>query len=123
MARIKLWGEPEHEKFFVSLERTPLVLANLRKQLPELRRELSKKWPVMYVGIQQPPVRRRNPINPHEVVKAAEVMLAIYLGSTAKSAGEETGPRIVKAVSKWIKEHSYKPRPRAKTHAKRRARR
>jgi hypothetical protein len=115
MARIRIWGEPGHTEFFVSLERTPIVLGDLRNRLPNLKRKLSKTWPVVYIGIQRPPVRRRNPIDPHEVIRTAKVGLEIYVAGAVAGAGKETGIKLVKAVAEWIKRHSYKPKARKPT--------
>jgi hypothetical protein len=120
VAKITIWGEPAHQEFFVSFERTPLVLADLRKELPKLKRELSKNWPVMYVGIQQPLIRRKNPIDPHAVVQTAKVGLEIFLAGSVAGAGKETGAQLVKTVTAWIKRHAYKPKRKPRKPAKKR---
>lgn len=92
----------------VSLERTQLVLADVRKALPQLKKELSKQWPVIHVEIDYRRPRARNPFNPSDVVKAACLLLMIrFLYSAADSAGKETGTttsrEILKYVQRWLK--------------------
>lgn len=89
----------------ISLERTPLVLAELRKALPALKRDLRKRWPVLSVGIENRIPRRRNPINPSAVVTTACIVLAVRFGYEVSSeSGKEIGKTIGKEVSKYLRQ-------------------
>lgn len=83
----------------VSLEQSPLVLADVRKALPQLKKELSKRWPVLWIDIENQIPRRRNPYDAGEVVKAACVVLIIAF---AKGGVEELGKKTVNAVTKYV---------------------
>jgi hypothetical protein len=88
----------------ISIERTPLVLAELRKALPTLRRDLRERWPVLSVGIENRIPRRRNPIDPSEVVRTACIVLAIRFGyEVAGEAGKKVGKTIGTEVSKYLR--------------------
>jgi hypothetical protein len=105
--RLVTGREPEGE-VFVSLEQTPLVLGELRKALPQLRAELQKKWPVLYVDIENQLPARRNSYDPSELVKAACIVLAIrFTWSAVDGAGKKLGEVVVDELSKyarrWIK--------------------
>ncbi len=106
-----LAGETQSGKSVsVSLERIPLVLADVREALPQLKKELDKQWPVLWVSIENQIPRRRNPYDPSEVFKAACVVLIIAF---AKGGGEELGKKTTSAVTKyvqnWINKFSRKP--------------
>lgn len=49
------------ETLFVPLERIPVVLADVHRALPQLKKELRKKWAVEYVEIENKISRRKNP--------------------------------------------------------------
>src|SRR5260370_17769217 len=57
--------EPYDEEVFVSLEDTPIVLADIRVALPQLQKELAARWPITRVEIEnKKPILRRNPHDP-----------------------------------------------------------
>jgi hypothetical protein len=92
----------------ISLERTPLVLAELRKALPALTKDLRKRWPVLSVSIENRFPRRRNPIDPSEVVKTACIVLAVRFGyevggEAGKKVGKTVGTEVSKYLRQWLK--------------------
>jgi hypothetical protein len=100
-------GDP-YETLFVSLERTPVVLADLRWALPQLKKELRKKWPVEFVEIENQIPRRKNPYSPSEIVTGACIGLVVTFGvAVAKAAGatigETLGDEISAHVRLWIR--------------------
>lgn len=99
----------------ISLERTPLVLAELRKALPALKRDLRKRWPVLYVGIENRIPRRRNPIDPSEVVRTASIVLAVkfsyeVVGEAGKEIGKTIGKDVSKYLRRWLKSFAKRRR-------------
>jgi hypothetical protein len=98
---VRIWGGSPAKEVFISIERTPLVLADLRKALPKLQRELAKKWPVESVSIQLQKSRIKNPTYPSQlIIRGTCVGLAIrLLGPSVDVAGKE----LSKYVKRWIK--------------------
>lgn len=93
---------------FVSLEQTPLVLSDVRRDLPQLKRELCRKWRVLHVAIENRIPHRRNPHVPGALVAVACVGLVVKFGlavadGAGKKIGETIGQEIVKYVNGWIK--------------------
>ena len=64
-------GGEKYEEVFISIERTPVVMADVRRILPQLKKELRKKWPVENVQIESRIPFRRNPYDPSQIVEAA----------------------------------------------------
>ena len=130
---------------FISLEATPVVLADVRTALPRLRKTLMTRWPsINAVEIENRRItRRRNPHDPTQVFRDAVFGIAIYIWSrparifldeVAREAGKKVGPEIgrqavaaMKYVQRWVKKmgdrvsrQSRKPTPRALPTKKRR---
>jgi hypothetical protein len=101
-------GGDLYETLFVSLERTPVVLADVRRALPQLKKELRKKWPVEYVEIENRIPRRKNPYSPTEIVTGACIGLVVTFSvAIAKAAGttigKTLGDEISAHVRRWIR--------------------
>lgn len=122
IVRVVSGGEPA--EIFVPIEDMPVVLSDLRRHLPELRKELRKQWPVEGVYIRQRTPRRRNPppltLLHTNYLTDAVIGLAIILGGgvvnglvgkLGKSIGEGIGDRIKRTVMKWLKARSGKRKP------------
>ena len=108
---VKVWGESPTTEVFISIERIPLVLADLRKALPELEKELCEKWPVESVNIEIRNPRLKNPTDTaHLIVVGGTVGLAIrFLGPSVDVAGKELAAR----VHRWLKSgHGVKKKKR-----------
>jgi hypothetical protein len=110
MPTVRVWSsdKPRDGEVFVSLERTPLVLVDVRKALPRLKAELQRKYPVVYVDIENRLPRRANPYDPSEVVKAACIVLAIRftwsaIDGAGKKLGEGVGDELAKHAKRWIR--------------------
>jgi hypothetical protein len=128
MTTVRLVSGQQHgfeEKVSVSLEQTPLVLADVRRKLPQLRKNLQKKWPVLYVDIENRLPQLHNPSVPGEIVTAACIVLTVTfahnLGATAgkeigKAVGKTIGQEVSKFIRNWVK-------ARADTPSRRKARR
>jgi hypothetical protein len=109
---------------FISLEETPVVLADVRTALPRLRKTLMTRWPsINAVEIENRRItRRRNPHDPTQVFRDAVFGIAIYLWSrparifldeVAREAGKKVGPEVgrqavaaMKYVERWVKRMS-----------------
>lgn len=107
IVRLVSGGEP-YEKVFVSLEQTPVVMAEVRRTLPQLKKELRKKWAVENVQIENRIPRLRNPYDPTQIVDAACVGLLISftlpaVRAASKKVGEAIGDEIAKRVRQWIR--------------------
>ena len=105
---------------FISLEETPVVLADVRTALPRLRKTLMTRWPsINAVEIENRRItRRRNPHDPTQVFRDAVFGIAIYLWSrparifldeVAREAGKKVGPEVgrqavaaMKYVERWV---------------------
>jgi hypothetical protein len=113
-------GGPPIKEVFVSVEDMPLVLGDVRRALPKLKRELSRKYRVERVELSSRVPRLRNPIEPSQIIVPACVGIVVYvIGPAAKAAstkvGDAIGDEIVKYVRRWLKRFSKKPRKRART--------
>ena len=123
---------------FISLEETPVVLADIRAALPRLRKTLMTRWPLIKaVEIENRRIiRRRNPHDPTQIFRDAAFGIAIYIWSrparifldeVAREAGKRVGPEVgrqavaaTKYEERWAKRmsdrvagRSRKPRPKA----------
>ena len=116
--------EVGEEDPFISLEETPVVLADVRSALPRLRKTLMTRWPsINAVEIENRRItRRRNPHDPTQVVRDAALGIAIYIWSrparifldeVARGAGKKAGPEVgrqavaaMKYVERWLKRMS-----------------
>jgi len=106
---------------FVSLEETPVVLADVRTALPQLRKTLMTRWPLVNaVEIENRRItRRHNPHDPTQVYRDAVFGIAIYISSrpvrifleeVARGAGKKIGPEVgrqavaaMRYVQRWVK--------------------
>jgi len=125
---------------FISLEETPVVLADVRTALPRLRKTLMTRWPsINAVEIENRRItRRRNPHDPTQVFRDAVFGIAIYIWSrparifldeVAREAGKKVGPEVgrqavaaMKYVQRWVNQmgdrafaQNRKPTPRTLT--------
>jgi hypothetical protein len=105
-------GEPDGE-VFVSLEHTPVVLADIRAALPQLKKDLSARWwPIDSVEIENQLPRRRNPVDLTQItrlsVEVACVGILVRFFNTAaqaaaKKVGDVAGDEIGEYVRGWIR--------------------
>jgi hypothetical protein len=107
-------GEP-CEEVFISLERTLIAMADVRSTLPQLQKELRRKWPVEHVRIETRIPRLRNPYDPSQVLEAACVGLVVSftlpaVRAASRKVGEAIGDEIAKYVRRWIRSIGN-PRP------------
>ncbi len=132
--------EPGEEDLFISLEETPVVLADVRTALPRLRKTLMTRWPsINAVEIENRRItRRRNPHDPTQVFRDAVFGIAIYIWSrparifldeVAREAGKKVGPEVgrqaaaaMRYVQRWVNQlgdrafpRNRKPTPRTLT--------
>ena len=92
---VRVVGAREPEQLFISIEDIPLVLADLRRSLPELAAELRGKWQVETVYIEEQKPRAKNPIDPAQIIPAACIGLVVVFGSAVlKAAGTKIGDAI-----------------------------
>ncbi|MGB4783869.1 MAG: hypothetical protein WAQ77_04070 [Candidatus Acidiferrum sp.] len=103
--------EPEH--VFIPIEDVPVVLSELRRSLPQLREELSRKWPVDSVQLEERRPRLKNPFEPSQVIPAACIGLVVIFSSAVLKAagtkiGEGIGDGIKPFVTRWVKGHFAK---------------
>ncbi len=96
------------EEVFISLERTPVAMADVRSTLPQLMKELRKKWPVEHIQIENRIPRLRNPYDPSQVVEAACVGLLVSftlpaVRAASRKVGEAIGDEIAKRVRRWFR--------------------
>src|ERR1017187_2358335 len=99
-------GGPPTKEVFVSVERTPLLLAHVRKALPGLKKELGKKWKVEDVTIEARMPRRKNSYDPKQILELACVGIAVhYVIGPALKAGvaDPVGAELKKYVTRWLK--------------------
>jgi hypothetical protein len=108
-------GLEKDEEVFVSLEHTPILLAQVRKNLLHLKSELSKKWSVEEVRIENRIPRLRNPYDALQIIEAACVgLLVSFTLPAVKAAGKKVGvaigDEIADRVRRWIR-INCKPSP------------
>lgn len=125
MAKVYLINSAREGEVFVSLERTPLVLAEVRKALPQLQTALQAKWPnAAYVDIEERRLRLRNPFHgvvTREMLEAIGIVLAVrFAVSASDAAGKEFGKGITQEVGRyvrrWLRQFSYgKTKTRARS--------
>ena len=125
MAIVQLVGRIPTKEAFVSVEQVPLVLADVRKALPELKRELAKKYRIEAVELTARQPRLPNPMSRRKVIITAAVgiLVTYVVGPAAKAAsekvGEAIGDAIVKFVRGWLKQFVKqgrdRPEPRKNT--------
>src|SRR5258708_18054243 len=93
----------KYSKVFVSLKRTQALLTDLRRNLPQLKAELCRKWQIENVQIENRIPRLRNPYDPSQVVEAACIGLLISftlpgVKAVSKKVGEAVGAELAKRV-------------------------
>lgn len=96
-------GRPPTKEVFVSVEDMPLVLVDVRRALPKLKRELSREYRVESVELSSRVPRRRNPIEPSQIIVPACVGIIVHV---VTKAGDAIGVKISKHVGRWLKEFS-----------------
>jgi hypothetical protein len=100
---IRVWTGREPKSLSVSLERTPVILADVRKALPQLKRELSRKWPIDSVYIEDKLPRRSNPFDASQIVEAATLALVVgFAHQVGKELGTGEGLAIKKYMREWL---------------------
>jgi ribosomal protein S19 len=102
IVRVVGGGAPTKE-IFVSVEDMSLVLADVRRALPKLKRELSRKYRVEGVELSSRIPRLRNPIEPSQIIVPACVGIIVHV---VTKAGDAIGVKISKHVGRWLKEFS-----------------
>jgi hypothetical protein len=111
---------------FVSLEDTPVVLANVRRSLPALKKEIENKWPVRIEGIDitnfRP--RRNNPVDLSSVLAHPGAVLALtFAFYFTKTAGTNIGDGVGKEITAHVRRRiSGKPKTKPKKKPERRRR-
>ncbi len=99
----RLVSDKEPEQVFISIEDTPIVLADLRRSLPELQEELCRKWPVESVHIHERRPYFKNPLHPSQVVEAACIgLIVVFSSAVLKAAGTKIGDAIGDGVKPFI---------------------
>jgi hypothetical protein len=93
---------------FISLENISIVLADLRRALPQLKNTLRRRWMVQTIEIENRIPRFRNPFDPSQIIVPAGIGLLITFGAAAaKAAGKEfgavAGKEIAAYVRRWIR--------------------
>jgi hypothetical protein len=97
---MRMWSRLPTKKVFVSLERTPLVLVDVRNALPQLKKDLGKKWQVESVTIELHKPRIKNPTDPTEfIVRGACVGLVVSL---LQPSVDVAGKELAKHVRRWL---------------------
>jgi len=130
------YDEYDDQEVFVSLEDTPIVLADIRAALPQLGEILTARWPNI-TGVEiinRRITRRRNPHDPTQVLANAVLCIAVYFctrpvtrpvqifleeaaRAVAKKVGDSVGDDIVEikeGIKIWIMAHApsaLKPTP------------
>ena len=117
------------ETVSISLEDVPLVMSRFRLELRGLERELRAKWPVVSVGVEQPPRVMRNPHFPGTPIPPSPPLLLVvaytsykagrmaeklsrtkssFMQSASTAAGKEIGKdigrKIRQFVNKWLQQ-------------------
>jgi hypothetical protein len=109
MPTVLLLGDGENSAQFVSvsLEHTPLILSEVRKALPQLKKELGKQWPVLWVGIENKKPRLRNPHDPSAIIEAACIVLTVkFFGGVGTELGKMALRAATKHIQNWIAKFS-----------------
>jgi uncharacterized protein YcfJ len=97
-------AEPYDETVFVSLEDTPIVLADIRAALPQLREELAARWPINRVEIEnRRPARRRNPYDPSQVEAVLGIVIGLFFFEATRAAGKKIGEAAGEEVGKYVR--------------------
>jgi hypothetical protein len=110
---------------FVSVEQTRLALSHVRRALPQLRRELGRKWPIQGLDLENRVPPRRNPYAPGAIAGVACVGIAVRFGLSAAQAagrkvGDAMGQEIARYVQRWIRRIGKVRRPLKKPSRRRR---
>lgn len=96
-------GKQSGQSISVSLERTPLILSEVREALPQLKNELGKQWPVLWVAIENRKPRLRNPHDPRAIIEAACIVLTVkFVGGVGAELGKMALRTATKRVQNWI---------------------
>jgi hypothetical protein len=108
MAIVRIIADSETPNIFISLEDVPVVLSDVRRALPELTKELRKKWPVDNVHIEERRPRLKNPIEVTQLIQAAAIGLVVVFGTNftkavATKLGDGIGEEITPHVIRWLK--------------------
>jgi len=93
---------PDEIEVFISIPRARTDLASIRKSLPELERELGKRWPVKSIGL-----ARRNPVH----LTQWEICLIVGLSTPIlKPLGEKLRDQAFKWLRKRFGRRTKKKR-------------
>jgi len=115
MTIVKLVGmsgltAPEGERLYVEFRRKPTNIGLVEKSLPELKKRLAKKWPVLSVHLDR---RAKNPTDALTVVFI--VGLVIVLKPFAKGISKAVEEDIKRRVGLWMEtvgQKKERPRPK-----------
>ncbi len=112
MPIVRLHGpgpEPDNE-VFVSLEHTPVVMADIRAGLPQLKQALSDRWPIERVEIENRLPRMRNPIDASQLGRLPEIMAdagvgiaILFFAEAARAAGKKLGDTAGKEIGEYVR--------------------
>jgi hypothetical protein len=104
---VRLVGNgPPTKEIFVSIERIPVLLADVRRSLPKLKKELGKHWKVDEVRIEARTPRRKNPYDAKHVVELACVGIVVYyvIGPVLKTGvADPVGAALREHALRWLK--------------------
>jgi hypothetical protein len=103
-------GESPQVDVSISLEHTQLILADLRGALPELERQLRKKWPTLVrVRIEDVVPHHRNPIDAAsarefaaQLASAGLHLVAVFSAIAAARAGAAFAKEAIAPPSKEV---------------------
>jgi len=114
---IRVVSAKEPTQVFIPIEDVPVVLSELRRSLPLLRQELSERWPVESVHVEERRPRLKNPFDPSQVIPAACIGLVVIFSSAVLKAagtkiGEGIGDGIKPFVLRWVKARFPKSKKR-----------
>lgn len=120
-------GVPNTEVVSISLEETPVVLSDIRRALPMLKKDMQKKWPTLsdvHISYTQP--RIKNPIDyklsalliDGSLRLAASFVLGVAGREIIKPPAQEIGKYLRRWVQKFTKS---KPKRRRSKSRKRRS--
>jgi len=109
---VQVVGPAPTAEIFVSVERMRLVLADVRRELPKLKNDLSRKWPVRSVSPKleileekslQPIRTRRARLRRHRGVLRHQASRQIGQHQIGERVGDAIGEELAAHVRRWLK--------------------
>jgi hypothetical protein len=96
---------------FIHFEQSPLNRDTVLHSLPQLRQELSERWPNLNFHIEHQAPRFRNPVDPEQFRQFATLMsaagegaLIVFTLSAVKAAGTEIGKSVGKDIGRFARQ-------------------